>query len=138
MLIEEQLKLAMPAIANAMVVGDRRKYLITLLTLNVEVDVATGIPSTNLGRNALIVAKEIGSDATTVQQAASCPKFAAYFDAGLKTANTHATSRAQTVKKWALVETDFSEPGGELTPTLKLKRPIVAKKYADVIEALYA
>ena len=137
-LIEEQLKRAMNGVANAMVVGDRRKYLITLLTLKVEVDVQTGIPSTKLGRDALAAAKEIGSAATTVQEAASCPKFAAYFDAGLVTANKHATSRAQTIKKWALVEMDFSEPGGELTPTLKLKRPVVHKKYADVIEALYA
>ena len=47
-----------------------------------------------------------------------------------------ATSSAQCVQKWAILPEDFSEKGGELTPTQKLKRSVVAAKYADVIEGV--
>ena len=43
----------------------------------------------------------------------------------------------ETVKKFALVATPFSIEGGELTPTLKVKRKIVEEKYKDVIDAFY-
>ncbi len=42
------------------------------------------------------------------------------------------------MQKWSLLERDFSEKGGELTPTLKLKRAVVAKKHAALIDSLYA
>jgi long-chain acyl-CoA synthetase len=42
------------------------------------------------------------------------------------------------VKKIEILPRDLSQEGGELTPTLKVKRSVVAKKYADAIEALYA
>lgn len=41
------------------------------------------------------------------------------------------------VQKWAILEKDFSIPGGELGPTLKLKRPIVCKMYKDKIDTFY-
>jgi long-chain-fatty-acid--CoA ligase ACSBG len=53
-------------------------------------------------------------------------------------ANKEAISAAQQTKKWIILSDDFSVPGGELTPTLKLKRPIVAKKYAAEIDGIYA
>jgi long-chain-fatty-acid--CoA ligase ACSBG len=136
-LIEEELKLAMPAISNVMVIGDKRKFLTALLCLQVEID-EEGVASNNLTGHALDTAKEIGSTAKTTEEAASDPKWQAYFDEGLKTANKKATSRAQQVGKWTLLTTDFTEKGGELTPTLKLKRNVTAEKYSDVIEAMYA
>jgi len=42
------------------------------------------------------------------------------------------------VQKWAVLPQEFSEKGGELTPTLKLKRKVAIEKYHDVIEKLYA
>ena len=57
---------------------------------------------------------------------------------GLDKANEHATSRAQRVQKWTLLDSDFSIPGGELGPTLKVRRPVVHKKYAASIEAMYS
>ena len=57
---------------------------------------------------------------------------------GLAEANDKATSRAQKVAKWAILPTDFTEGGGELTPTLKLKRSVTAEKYQDVIDKLYS
>lgn len=46
-------------------------------------------------------------------------------------------SQAQRVKKWIFVAEDFTLPGGELTPTMKLKRKIVAMKYRSEIEECY-
>ena len=47
------------------------------------------------------------------------------------------TNSAQCVQKWSLLERDFSEKEGDLTPTLKLKRSVVAKKHAALIDSLY-
>ena len=56
---------------------------------------------------------------------------------GIDRANEKATSNAQKIQKWILLKTDFSVPGGELGPTLKLKRHLVLKKYAESICNLY-
>jgi len=53
-------------------------------------------------------------------------------------ANARAISNAARIVKWALIAPDFSVGGGELTPTLKLKRRVVADRYAAVIEGMYA
>jgi len=136
-LIEEQLKDAMPALSNAMVIGDKRKFLTVLLTLTVEID-SEGVPTNKLTGMALDTAKTIGSSAKTTDEAMNDPKWKEYFDEGVKKANSNATSRAQKVGKWTLLPTDFSEKGTELTPTLKLKRSVAAAKYSDQIEAMYA
>jgi long-chain acyl-CoA synthetase len=41
------------------------------------------------------------------------------------------------IKKWRILPVDFSVEGGELTPTLKLKRDVVLKKYGGLIEQMY-
>jgi long-chain-fatty-acid--CoA ligase ACSBG len=137
-LIEDQMKAAMVALSNVMVIGDRRKYLAMLLTLKTEVDKETATPLDKLAPDALFVAKQIGSSATTVSAAMTDPLWTKYFNDGMKTANSKTTSNAQIVQKWRLLPVDFSVPTGELTPTMKLKRSVVADKYAGVIEAMYA
>jgi long-chain acyl-CoA synthetase len=44
----------------------------------------------------------------------------------------------ETVKKFAILENDFTQEAGELTPTLKVKRKFVSEKYRDVLEKLYS
>ena len=136
-LIEDELKLAMPAISNAMVIGDKRKFLTVLLTLKVEVD-DDGTPTNKLTGTALETAPLLGSTATTTEEAREDPKWKAYFEKGLQEANQKATSSAQKVQKFTLLDGDFSEKTTELTPTLKLKRSVAAAKYASVIDAMYA
>lgn len=115
-----------------MVVGDKKKFLTVLITLKTKLDEHGG-PTSTFNQETLDVSKSIGSAATTTEEAAKDPLWKKYIEDGLKKANGNATSNAQFVQKFALLPLDFSEKGGELTPTLKLKRNVVAEKYADVI-----
>ncbi len=137
--IEECLKKVSPCVSNCIVVGDKRKFLVILMSLKNDFDPDGEEGATvNLIGDALETSKEIGSMATTVEEARADEKWTAYLNEHIKIANESAVSRAATLKKWALLSTDFSEKGGELTPTMKLMRYSAVKKYSDVIEQLYA
>jgi long-subunit acyl-CoA synthetase (AMP-forming) len=107
------------------------------VSLKTELNLDTGIPSDKLTGDALDTSKEIGSSATTLTDAAKDPKWKEYIDAGMKIANANTTSAAQKVQKYAWLPKDFCEADGDLTPTLKLKRSVVAKKYVDLIDSIY-
>ena len=49
-----------------------------------------------------------------------------------------AVSKAESIRKFEILPTDFTEESGHLTPSLKLKRNVVMTDYADVVERLYA
>jgi len=136
-LIETNIKNEMAAVSNCIVVGDKRKYLCMLVSLKCKMDPATGAPIDDLDTPALSVGKTIGSEVTTLTAAASCPKWAAYIDAGMKTANKGNASSAQHVQKWKMLPVDLSEKEGDLTPTLKLKRSVVVKKYTSILDEMY-
>lgn len=136
-IIESEMKLQLPVISNCLVVGDRRKYLVMLVSLKCEVDPETGEPTNVLSEDVRSIGALIGSTATTVQQAAKDAAWTAYIDQGVKRANQRTTSRAQVVQRWALLPTDLSEKQGLLTPTLKVKRNVVCDLYADLIVNLY-
>eukprot|EP00981_Chlorochromonas_danica_P012255 scaffold4731_cov175-Ochromonas_danica.AAC.1 len=136
-LIENEMKAAMLALSNVMVIGDKRKFLTMLVSLKVVVDPETGTPTDKLAHDALFEAKRIGSTATTYSEAKEDPLWKAYIDAGMKAANKKATSNAQIVQKWVWLPEDFCEKHGELTPTLKLKRKVVNDKYAALIDGMY-
>jgi long-chain acyl-CoA synthetase len=105
-------------IAEAVLIGDRRKYLTALLILDAEA----------LDR----FAKEKGVPAT-----ADAPEVRAELSRIVDTVNSH-LARVETVKKFTVLPKPFSIDGGELTPTLKVKRKVVHEKYAREIEAMYA
>ena len=136
-LIENEVKKAAPALSNVMVVGDKRKYLAMLVSLKCEVNLETGAPTDELAGDALAEGEKIGSQAKTLSAAAKDPKWQKYVDDAMKTANGRTTSAAQKVQKFAWLPVDFSEKEGDLTPTLKLKRSVVNKKYTPLIDELY-
>ncbi|KAG3099415.1 hypothetical protein PI124_g10357 [Phytophthora idaei] len=94
-LIENEIKAKLLALSNVIVIGEKRNYLTFLCSLRVEPDAATGAPTDKLDKVALAVAKEIGSDVTTVSDAQSCEKFRQYISDGMARANTRAVSRVQ-------------------------------------------
>jgi long-chain-fatty-acid--CoA ligase ACSBG len=124
-------------VSNCMVIGDKRKFLTMLVSLKVEVDVDAR-PTETLAADSLFVGEQIGSSAKTYSEAKADPLWKAYIDAGVKTANSKTTSSAQIVQKWVWLPVDFSEKAGDLTPTLKLKRSVVAEKNLALIDSLYA
>ncbi len=138
--IEENVKKVLPCVSNCIVVGDRLKYLSILLTLksDFDPDEDEGGKTLNLIGDALETSQEIGSTATTIEEARADEKWTSYLNERIEMSNKSAVSRAATLKKWALLPTDFSEKGGELTPTMKLKRFYTVKKYSDIVEQLYA
>ncbi len=137
-LIENEMKVAMAAVSNCMLIGNKRKFLALLISLKVEVDSVTGLPSDLLASDALFVGSQIGSIATTFSAAQQDPLWTKYINQGVSIGNSKAISAAQNVQKWAWLPEDFSEKAGELTPTLKLKRNFVEEKYSTLINGLYA
>lgn len=136
-LIEQTIKKHCSALANVCVIGDKKKYLTCLVSLKTLPNHDTGIPTNKLRDEASATAKEIGSEATTVEGAVKCDKFQKHIYDCIKAANEEATSRAQKVQYFRILPVDLSAAGGELTPTLKTKRRIVNDKYKDLIDTMY-
>mmetsp|Transcript_589 Transcript_589/g.983 ORF Transcript_589/g.983 Transcript_589/m.983 type:complete len:705 (-) Transcript_589:81-2195(-) len=133
--IEDSVKAQLPGISNIMMVGDKRKYNVCLITLVTELDAETGRFTNKLTGSSLNVN---GSTAKTTEEARSCPKWEKYITDGISASNKNAVSNAQKIQKFRILDEDFSEPAGDLTPTLKLKRAKVTEKYIAEIESLYA
>ncbi|XP_061871214.1 long-chain-fatty-acid--CoA ligase ACSBG2 isoform X2 [Colius striatus] len=137
--IEDAVKDAVPIISNAMLVGDKAKFLAMLLTLKCNVDAESGAPGDELTAEAVEYCQKLGSKATKVSEIISTKDKAVYtaIQKGIAAVNERAVSNAQKVQKWVLLEKDFSLFGGELGPTMKLRRPVVTQKYKDRIAQLY-
>ncbi|KJE88677.1 long-chain-fatty-acid-CoA ligase [Capsaspora owczarzaki ATCC 30864] len=134
--IENTVKENLPFISNCILIGDKRKFLTMLLTLRCELD-DEGAPTERLSELTLHDTRKLGCNSTLVAEAILDPNIRAEIQRGIDRANHKAVSAAQRIQKWELIAGDFSIPGGELGPTLKLKRPQVVSKYAEVIERFY-
>ncbi|XP_077391045.1 long-chain-fatty-acid--CoA ligase ACSBG2 isoform X2 [Festucalex cinctus] len=135
---EDAVKEAMPLISNAMLIGDKRKFLSMLLTIKCEVN-ADGAPLDELTPEAVEICKRLGSKATRVSELTGGrdPAVNAAVQEAINRVNEKATSNAQRIQKWHILQKDFSIVGGELGPTMKLKRPVVCKMYKDQIDNFY-
>ncbi|SPP82501.1 very long-chain-fatty-acid--CoA ligase bubblegum [Drosophila guanche] len=139
--IENMIKKELDGISNAFLVGEQRKYLTVLLTIKTELDKESGEPLDELSHESSVWMKSLGVEHKTVSdilKAGPCPKVWKSIEDGIKRANKVSISNAQKVQKFSILPHDFSIPTGELGPTLKVKRNVVAKMYADEIEKLYA
>jgi long-chain acyl-CoA synthetase len=118
--IESELK-GSRYITEAVVYGDNRNYLVSLLTLDRD--------------EAVKLAERLGiaTDPTTI---AADPGVRAELETEVERVNQK-FARIEQIKRFAVLERDFSQAGGELTPTLKVKRAVVYDKYAQVFDKLY-
>uniref|UniRef100_A0AAY4DXG2 Long-chain-fatty-acid--CoA ligase ACSBG2 n=1 Tax=Denticeps clupeoides TaxID=299321 RepID=A0AAY4DXG2_9TELE len=137
--IEDAVKEAIPLISNAMLIGDKRKFLSMLLTVKCHIDGETGAPEDELTPEAVEICRKMGSNVTRVSDIAGGRDrlVTAAIQEGINRVNEQATSNAQRIQKWIVLEKDFSITGGELGPTMKLKRPVVMKMYKEQIENFY-
>jgi len=119
----ENLLVAHPLIGQALSYGDRRRYVVALLTLDGDVAPAW--------------ARARGIDASSLAELAEQPAVLEAVGGAVAAANER-LARVQQVKRWRLLPVEWTAESEELTPTLKLKRRVVHAKYADVIDALYA
>lgn len=101
-----------------------------IVTFKVDIDPITGVPTHNLMPDTKAFFKsELGIDIKTSDEACVDPKVNAFIEKCIGITNGKSVSRAAHMRKFKLIADDFSVPGGELTPTLKLKRPVATKKY---------
>ncbi|XP_053727007.1 long-chain-fatty-acid--CoA ligase ACSBG2-like isoform X3 [Synchiropus splendidus] len=137
--IEDALKSEVAIISNAMLIGDKLKFLSMLLTLKCVVD-ENGEPTDDLSPEALDFCQQCGVNASKVSEIVANKEPAIYkaIQEGVERINARATSNAQKVQKWVILDHDFSITGGELGPTMKLRRPVVVKMYQGIIDEMYA
>jgi long-chain acyl-CoA synthetase len=113
-----------PLISQCMVVGDGRPFIGVLITLDAE---ATAAWLARQGKPADTPAEELRGD----------PDLLSELQAAIDDANK-AVSRAESIRKFRLLDGDFTQEGGHLSAKLSLKRAVVAKEFAADIEALYS
>jgi long-chain acyl-CoA synthetase len=111
-----------PFVSQALVYGDRRPYPVALVTLNPE-ELAKFARNAGLGDKP---AAELCRNPAVVERVRRT----------VDAVNEKQPSYGQ-VKRFAVLPNDFTLEGGELTPTLKIKRKVVSANYADLIESLY-
>lgn len=121
-ILEDSLR-AHPLISQVIVVGDGKPFIGALITLDQE-----ALPGW-LDRHNLPAG-------TTVAELVKNPDLIAEIDTAVEETNKK-VSKAESIRKYRILETDFSIESGELTPTLKLKRNIVHDKHSDAIASIY-
>jgi long-chain acyl-CoA synthetase len=110
-------------ISQVLVVGDAKPYVAALVTLDEE-----ALPAW---------LEEVGkSPETPVSALVADEQARKEVQAAIDDANT-AVSRAEAIRKFAILPEDWSEEGGQVTPSLKLTRNVVMKERANAIAALY-
>jgi long-chain acyl-CoA synthetase len=119
--LEDRLR-AHPLVSQCIVVGDQKPYIAALVTLDEE-----NLP-TWLAAN--------GRPALSVEQAAKDDAVRAEVQKAVDDAN-RAVSRPESVRRFTILPVDFTESAGYLTPSLKVKRGVVLKDFAEDVEALY-
>ncbi len=111
-------------VSQCIVVGDQRPYIAALVTLDAE---ALPLWLESKGKSADLTADQLRED----------PDVLAEVQAAVDDANK-AVSKAESIRRFRVLGTDFTEANGLLTPSLKLKRSAVVKEFDSEVEALYA
>jgi len=121
--LEDRLR-AHPLISQAMCVGDQEPFIAALITIDPEAFEGWKERS---GKDAGATVADLTDDADLVAE----------IQRAVDDADT-TVSKAEAIRKFRILPVDFTEDTGELTPTLKVKRKVVAEKFAADIAALYS
>ncbi len=120
--LEDRLR-AHPLVSQCVVVGDQRPYIAALVTLDAEM-LPTWLSNNDMAE-------------MDVATASKDPRVHAEIERAVADANS-AVSRAEGIRRFEVLDVDFTEESGHLTPSLKLKRSSVVKDHAAEVERLYA
>jgi long-chain acyl-CoA synthetase len=112
-----------PLISQVVVVGDAQPFIAALVTLDPE-----GVPGWLAAH---------GKPALTIEEAAADPDVLASIDKAVERANK-AVSRAESIRKYRILDTDLTIANGYLTPKLSVKRSLVLKDFSAEVDALYS
>lgn len=113
-----------PIVGQVVVIGDQKPFISALVTLDPEM-----LP-TWLGNN--------GLDAKmSLDDAVAHPAVLAEVQRAVDTANSH-VSRAESIRKFAILPVEFTEASGHLTPKLSIKRNVIVEDFAREIDGIYA
>jgi long-chain acyl-CoA synthetase len=118
----ENLVKALPIISQVLVHGDGRSYLTALITLD----------AAEVGD---LAARE-GIAVASPEALASHPAIRRLVEEQVSTVNAH-LAPYETIRRFAILPVDFTESAGELTPTLKIRRREITRKYSDLLDSLY-
>ncbi|MFZ4511311.1 MAG: AMP-dependent synthetase/ligase [Candidatus Nanopelagicales bacterium] len=111
-------------VSQCMVVGDAQPFIAALVTIDPE-----SFPGW---------LKQSGKpEGSTIASMINDPDLVAEIQKAVDEANK-AVSNAEAIKKFTILQEDWTEEGGQLTPSMKLKRNVVMKEYASEVDALYA
>jgi long-chain acyl-CoA synthetase len=110
-------------ISQAVVIGDRRPYLIALVTLDPE--------------EAGALAEQVGAEDASLPALAQNDEVRAEVQKAVDEVNSH-VGPVEQIKRFEILDHDLSQETGELTPTLKVKRNVVHEKFADIVDRVYA
>ena len=120
--LEDRLR-AHPLVSQCMVVGDNQPFIAALVTL--DPDALKGWVANNK------------KDGASIGDLVNDPDLIAVIQTAVDEANK-AVSKAESIRKFTLLSTDFTIAGGHLTAKLSVKRHVVAKEFAKEIDALFA
>ena len=120
--LESKLKAACPYLSQVLVVGNNRNFCTALVTLDPDAIEKW--------------AKEAGLANLAYADLAKHPKVRAMVQEAVDAINAK-LARYETIKKFAIVEIDFSVESGELTPSMKVKRKVVESKFKATIDGFY-
>jgi long-subunit acyl-CoA synthetase (AMP-forming) len=121
--IEARLKTSTPLIGQVCCIGDGRPYNTALIVLDADF--------------APLWASQHGLEARGFDELAHEPELISAVQDAVDEANSH-LARVEQIKKFTLISGDWPPGGDELTPTMKLKRTPIARKYAAEIERMYS
>jgi long-chain acyl-CoA synthetase len=106
-------------VSQCMVIGDQKPFIAALVTLD-----SDALPAAGFGGR-------------TIDELRDDPKLLAEIQTAVDEAN-RAVSKAESIRVLRILPGDFTETNGMLTPSLKVKRTVVSKEYADEIAAIYS
>jgi long-chain acyl-CoA synthetase len=119
--IENLLK-QIPLVSMPMVYGDNKNYLSAVVTLDKSETEA--------------FARHNGIPFSSFEELTKHPRIVELIKNGVDAVNGK-LAKFETIKKYAILPREFSQEEGEITPTLKLKRRVIAERYRDLLESLY-